>query len=91
MRCTRSAACQLHSVDASQGAPREVGASVHFRGRVVYTSDRAPRLEFELEEITTFDDQGRILRLEDRYDAVAIRAITDYLSAHGKTLGVAGA
>ena len=73
------------------GAPREVGTSVEIRGRVVYTSARAPRLEFELEEITTFDDQGRIVRLEDRYDAATIRALTDYVKAHGKTLGMPGA
>ena len=73
------------------GAPREDGDAVTIRGRVVYTSDRAPRFEFELEESATFDPQGRIRRLEDRYDDATIAALRAYLRAHGKTLGLAGA
>ncbi len=73
------------------GAPREDGAAVSIRGRVVCTTERAPRLEFELEEIATFDDDGRIRRLEDRYDAATIRALEDYIRAHGKALELASA
>ncbi len=73
------------------GAPREDGDTVSIRGRVVYTSSRAPRFEFELEERATFDAQGCIRRLEDRYDDATIASLRDYLRAHGKTLGLAGA
>ncbi|MEX2207806.1 MAG: nuclear transport factor 2 family protein [Myxococcota bacterium] len=73
------------------GAPREQGASVTIRGRVVYTSPHAPNCEFELEEIATFDDQGRIRRLEDRYDEATVRGLAEYIRAHGKALGLAGA
>jgi len=69
--------------------PREQGRSVWIRGSAVYRSSRAPKLAFELEETTTFDDQGRIERLEDHYDADTIRAVTAYASAHGKALGLA--
>jgi ketosteroid isomerase-like protein len=71
------------------GAPREDGDSVTIRGRVVYTADRAPTLEFELEETATFDAKGQIARLEDRYDEATIRAVVEYIRAHGKTLGLA--
>lgn len=70
--------------------PRETGRSVWIRGKAEYTSPRAPTLCFELEETVTFDEQGLIERLEDRYDGATIRAFSDYLSAHGRTLGLAG-
>jgi hypothetical protein len=73
------------------GAPREDASSVTIRGRVVYPAVGAPTLEFELEETATFDDQGRIRRLEDRYDEPTIRALVEYIRAHGKALGLAGA
>jgi hypothetical protein len=73
------------------GGPREQGASVWFRASVVYTSPCAPELRFEFEEIVTFDAEGRIQRIEDRYDAETIRVVTDYVRANGKTLGLASA
>ncbi len=73
------------------GAPREDGDTVTIHGRVVLTSPRAPTFEFELEESATFDAQGRIRRLEDRYDEATIQALREYTRAHGKTLGLAGA
>jgi ketosteroid isomerase-like protein len=73
------------------GAPREDASSVSIRGRVTYTSTKAPGLVFELDEIATFDVAGRIVRLEDRYDEATIRAVLEYVRAHGKTLGITGA
>jgi ketosteroid isomerase-like protein len=70
-------------------APSEAGSAVSIRGRVVYTSPHAPSLEFELDEIATFDPEGRIVRLEDRYEASTSRALSDYLRTHGKALGLA--
>ncbi len=73
------------------GAPREEAATVTIRGRVTYTSANTPGLVFELDEIATFDSDGRIVRLEDRYDEATTRAVREYVRAHGKTLGLAGA
>lgn len=68
--------------------PREEGDSVWIRGRARYTAAGLPDLVFELEETAWFQD-GRIRRLEDRYDAATVRALEEYLRAHGTKLGVA--
>lgn len=69
--------------------PREEGRSVWIRGSATYTAGGAPTLRFELEETVTFDAQGRISRLEDRYDEEAIGTVTDYVNAHGTALELA--
>lgn len=71
--------------------PREEGRSVWVRGKATYTAKAAPDLVFELEETTTFDAHGLIVRLDDRYDDETIRAVTAYVSTHGPALGLAGA
>ncbi len=68
--------------------PRENERSVWIRGSALYTAAGVPNLRFELEETVTFAGD-RIVRLEDRYDAEAIRTVTDYAAAHGKKLGLA--
>ena len=67
--------------------PREQRDTVWVRGRARYTSPNAPDLEFELEEIATFDGD-RICRLEDRYDEATRAALAAYLDAHREALGL---
>jgi hypothetical protein len=70
--------------------PRETDRSVWVRGRAKYTASGVPDLVFELEETATFDANGRIARLDDRYDDQTIRAFTDYVRAHGARIGLGG-
>ena len=67
--------------------PRVEGDAVWLRGRADYTSDVAPDLSFELEEIATFAGD-RICRLEDRYDAEMVAALERYVAEHGAKLGL---
>jgi ketosteroid isomerase-like protein len=68
--------------------PRESGDAVWLRGRAIYRAEGVPELSFELEETAHFTD-GRIRRLEDRYDAATREALTAWLAAHGARLGLA--
>jgi hypothetical protein len=68
--------------------PREEGDSVWVRGRARYTAPGVPDLEFELEETAWFTPDGRIRRLEDRYDEATLRRLEAYLAAHGPALGL---
>jgi len=68
--------------------PREQDGSVWLRGRARYTAPGVPDLEFELEETAWFAKDGRIRRLEDRYDDATVRALEEYLRAHGAALGL---
>jgi len=68
--------------------PREQDGSVWIRGRARYTAPGVPDLEFELEETAWFESDGRIRRLEDRYDEATLQALGEYLRAHGATLGL---
>ncbi len=69
--------------------PREDGDTVWLRGIGRYTTPHAPDLEFELEELATFDGD-RIRRLEDRYPDAVRDAMYAYLEAHGAKLGFDG-
>jgi hypothetical protein len=68
--------------------PREEGDTVWIRGQAAYTAPGVPDLAFELEETAWFADDGRIRRLEDRYDDATLRALEEYLRAHGPALGL---
>lgn len=70
--------------------PQDRDGAVWLRGWARYTAPELPELRFELEEIARFRD-GRIERLEDRYDDQALGAIEAYVRAHGARLGIAGA
>ena len=70
--------------------PREDAGSVWIRGSATYRAPGVPEFRFELEETAHFEGD-RIRRLEDRYDADAVRAIESYVAAHGEALGLATA
>jgi hypothetical protein len=70
--------------------PREDGEAVWFRGGARYTAPGVPDLAFELEETAWFSD-GRIRRLEDRYDDDTRMALQSYVDRYGSRLGLAGA
>jgi hypothetical protein len=67
--------------------PRDESGAVWIRGRARYTAPGVPDLEFELEETAWFED-GRIRRLEDRYDDATLRALEAYVREHGAALGL---
>lgn len=69
--------------------PREQDGAVWLRGRAIYRAPGVPELAFELEETAAFAD-GRIRRLEDRYDAATEARLAAYLAEHGARLGLAG-
>lgn len=68
--------------------PREEDGAVWVRGRACYTAPGLPELAFELEETARFSESGRIVRLEDRYDAPTRAALAEYLRVHGPRLGL---
>jgi hypothetical protein len=68
--------------------PREQDGSVWIKGRARYTAPGVPALEFELEETAWFTGDGRIRRLEDRYDEDTVRELERYLREHGPALGL---
>jgi hypothetical protein len=70
--------------------PREEEGRVWLRGGVRYTAPSVPDLDFELEEIATFEGD-RIRRLEDRYDEATVGAIQRYVAEHGAKVGIGGA
>jgi len=67
--------------------PREQGDSVSLRGFARYAAPGVPDLYFEL-EVSAWFDEGRIHKMEDRYDAAAIADIEAYLRDHGAKLGI---
>jgi hypothetical protein len=68
--------------------PTENGDSVWIRGSATYRKAGVPDLVLVLEETVTFDN-GRIRRLEDRYEPEMKRQLEDYASRYGETLGFA--
>jgi hypothetical protein len=68
--------------------PTERGDSVWIRGSATYRKAGVPDLVLVLEETVTFDN-GRIRRLEDRYEPEMKRQLEDYASRYGATLGFA--
>jgi hypothetical protein len=68
--------------------PQDRDGAVWLRGWARYTAPGLPDFRFELEETAWFAD-GRIRRLEDRYDEEALRAIDEYVREHGAKLGIA--
>jgi ketosteroid isomerase-like protein len=68
--------------------PRADGDSVWIRGCATYTAPGVPDLAFELEETAWFTADGRIRRLEDRYDEATLRSLVAYMDAHGARLGI---
>ena len=68
--------------------PQDRDGAVWLRGWARYTAPGLPDFRFELEESAWFAD-GRIRRLEDRYDEPALRAIEAYVREHGARLGIA--
>ncbi len=66
--------------------PRETGDAVWIRGTATYQAAGVPELVLELEETVTFDD-GRIVRLEDRYQPEMADALVAYLREHGDAIG----
>ena len=66
--------------------PRETGDAVWIRGTATYNAADVPPLVLELEETVTFDD-GRIVRLEDRYQPEMADALAAYLREHRDAIG----
>ena len=67
--------------------PKEDGQSVWIRGSATYRAAGVPEFVLELEETAHFED-GKIRRLEDRYEPAMKQQISTYLNEYSAKLGI---